>query len=153
MAEHPLDDLDRAILHQLEEDGRRAFREIARNVGSAEATIRARVKRMQDVNILRIVAFADPDQLGGSQLSLVFLTVDPSRHQAVVDALVELHEITYVSTLLGSKDICVEVASADNPALWNFVRTSIGTIDGVLSTETTPILKVHKLRYTTAFTQ
>lgn len=152
MAEHVLDELDRGILRQLEEDGRRAMREIARNLGSAEATVRARVKRMQDQNILRIVAFADPEQLGDSQLSLVFLTVEPTRHKAVVDALVELPEITYVSTLLGDADICVEIASADNLALWTFVHESIGTIDGVLSTSTTPILKVHKLRYTTAFT-
>lgn len=56
MAQDSLDHLDRAILHQLEEDGRRAFREIARVVGTSEATVRARVKRMQDLEILRIVA-------------------------------------------------------------------------------------------------
>lgn len=153
MPEHPLDELDRAILRQLEEDGRRALREIARNLGSAEATIRARVKRLQDHNILRIVAFADPEQLGDSQLSLLFLKVDPARHQEVVDVLIEMPEITYVSTLLGVNDVCVEVASSDNTALWNFVQRRVGSIPGVMSTETTPILKVHKLRYTTAFTE
>jgi Lrp/AsnC family transcriptional regulator for asnA, asnC and gidA len=149
MSQHTLDELDRAILRQLEDDGRRAFREIARNLGSSEATVRARVKRLQDLNILRIVAFADPERLGDSQLALVFLTVDPDRHQQVVDALTEMPEITYVSTLLGRADICVEVGSANNAELWAFLNQHVSTIEGVRTTETTSILKVHKLRYGT----
>jgi Lrp/AsnC family transcriptional regulator for asnA, asnC and gidA len=151
MVDHTLDELDRAIVHELEEDGRRALREIARNLGSSEATVRARVKRLQDANILRIVAFADPERLGNTHLSLVFLTVDPVRHQAVVDALVEMPEVTYVSTVLGRADICAEVLTADNAALWALLNEKMARIEGVRSTETTPILKVHKLRYATPF--
>ncbi|MFC9766823.1 Lrp/AsnC family transcriptional regulator [Rhodococcus jostii] len=149
MSQHTLDELDRAILRQLEDDGRRAFREIARNLGSSEATVRARVKRLQDLNILRIVAFADPERLGDSQLALVFLTVDPARHQQVVDTLTEMPEITYVSTLLGRSDICVEVGSTNNAELWAFLNQHVSTIEGVRTTETISILKVHKLRYGT----
>ncbi len=149
MQEHTLDELDRAIVHELEEDGRRALREIARNIGASEATVRARVKRMQDANILRIVAFTDPEQLGNTHLSLVFLTVEPAHHQAVVDALVDLPEVTYVSTLLGRADVCAEILTADNQALWAFLNEKVARIEGVKGTETVPILKVHKLRYTT----
>jgi Lrp/AsnC family transcriptional regulator, regulator for asnA, asnC and gidA len=144
-----LDDLDRAILRHLEEDGRRAFREIARSLSTSEATVRARVKRMQDLDIVRIVAFADPERLGGTQLSLVLLTVDPQRHRDVVAALTALPQVTYVSTLLGRADICAEVRSADNTELWEFLNTQISTIDGVRSAETFSVLRVHKLRYGT----
>src|ERR1700742_1089470 len=104
MPDYALDDLDRAIMRELEEDGRRAFREISRSVGASEATIRARVKRLQDLKILRIVAFADPEQLGGSQLALVFLTVELARHEEIVGQLADLPEVSYVSTLLGRAD-------------------------------------------------
>jgi Lrp/AsnC family transcriptional regulator for asnA, asnC and gidA len=144
-----MDDLDRAILHQLEEDGRRPLREIGRSVGASEATIRARVKKMQDSGILRIVAFADPGSMGGSQLSLAFLTVEPHAHDAVVETLVDLDEITYVSTLMGRSDVCIEVATKDNNELWSFLRQKVNTIAGVTSVETTAIMQVHKLRYTT----
>jgi Lrp/AsnC family transcriptional regulator, regulator for asnA, asnC and gidA len=148
VADYALDDLDRAILHELEDDGRRPLREIARSVDAAEATIRARVKRLQDLKILRIVAFTDPERLGNTQLSLVFLDVDPARHEDVVAALVELDQVTYVSTLLGRADICVEVACRDNADLWQFLQRQVSTIAGVRDVETTSILKVHKLRYT-----
>jgi Lrp/AsnC family transcriptional regulator for asnA, asnC and gidA len=147
MTPESLDDLDRAILRQLEDDGRRAFREIARTVGTSEATVRARVKRMQDLEILRIVAFADPERLGNQQLALLLITVDPNRHSDVVAELTALPEISYVSTLLGRADICAEVASANNVELWNFLNTHVNTIDGVRSIEPMSVLHVHKLRY------
>jgi len=149
MPAEPLDDLDRAILRQLEEDGRRAFREIARTLGTSEATVRARVKRMQDLEILRIVAFADPERLGNQQLALVLLTVDPHRHSDVVAALTALPRISYVSTLLGRADICAEVSSANNVELWEFLQSQVNTIEGVRTVETMSVLHVHKLRYGT----
>ena len=40
------DDTDRAILRELQEDGRRSFRAIARSVGVSEGTVRSRVRRI-----------------------------------------------------------------------------------------------------------
>lgn len=148
MPDYVLDQLDRAILRELEEDGRRALREIGRSVGASEATIRARVKRLQDLKILRIVAFADPERLGGNQLALILLQVEPARHEEVVSAVVELPEVTYVSTLLGRADVCVEVSTKDNAELWNFLQRKINVIAGVRGAETMSVMKVHKLRYT-----
>ncbi|GAA3680452.1 HTH-type transcriptional regulator Ptr1 [Arthrobacter ginkgonis] len=147
MAKYQMDDLDRAILQSLEDDGRKAMREIARELGTAEATVRARIKRLQESNVLRIVAFVDPDSVGGTQLSLVFVAVEPARHQSVVDALVDLPEVTYVSTLLGAPDICIEVQCGGNAELWAFVNGKVSAIPGVVSAEPRPILRVHKLRY------
>lgn len=147
MAADSLDDLDRGILRQLEEDGRRAFREIARTLGTSEATVRARVKRMQDLEILRIVAFADPERLGNHQLALAMLSVEPHRHGDVVARLSKLPEISYVSTLLGRFDICAEIASSSNVELWEFLETQVNTIEGVRAVETLSIVHVHKLRY------
>ncbi|HEY5854612.1 MAG TPA: Lrp/AsnC family transcriptional regulator [Aldersonia sp.] len=147
MTEYTLDDLDRAILRELEEDGRRALREIGRTLGASEATIRARVKRLQDLDILRIVAFADPAKLGTTQLGLVFLDVEPGHHESVVEAIAELPEVTYVSTVLGRADLCVEILTRDNAELWTVLNDKIGRLPGVRNMETMSILKVHKLRY------
>ena len=39
----PLDDVDRRIIDQLQEEGRRPYTEIARSVGISEASVRQRV--------------------------------------------------------------------------------------------------------------
>ena len=57
--------------------------------------------------------------------------------------------VTYVSTLLGRADLCVEVAARDNVALWEFLQHKVSAIEGVRQVETLSVLKVHKLRYST----
>lgn len=147
MASDAMDDLDRAIVTELEEDGRRAFREIARNVDTSEATVRSRVKRLQSIGALQIVAFADPASLEKRQMSLIFLELTLGEHDDVVAALIDLPEVSYVSTVTGRHDLCVEVATRDNDHLRDFLVHTLGSIKGIARTECTSILKVHKLRY------
>lgn len=148
MSKNTLDDLDRAILRELETDGRRSFRAIARNTNTPEATIRVRFKRLQELGILRIVAFADPEEIGETHLTIVLITCDPTKVHDVVNVIVDFPEVTYVSTLLGQADVCMEVSSHDNAELWEFLTQRVRTIPGVIGVETNSIMKVHKLRYT-----
>lgn len=147
MSTSRMDDLDRAIIHELEQDGRRSMRKIARNLDTPEATIRTRMKRLSDLGILRIVAFADPRELSQAQLALVQISVDPTRHNEIIEALVGMPETTYISTVLGDADIVAEVVCADNEELWEILNHRIANIPGVRDTTTHPVLKVHKLDY------
>jgi Lrp/AsnC family transcriptional regulator for asnA, asnC and gidA len=142
-----LDDTDRAILRELQDDGRRAFREIARNVGLSERTVRARVRAMHDAGVLRILAFVDPAALGHSVLALVFLRVAIDAHDALVEELSGWPEVTYVSSLMGQKDICLQVMCPDNDDLWHLVNHRLRPLQGVLETETMLEMRVHKFRY------
>ena len=56
----PEDDLNRRIIAMLQKDGRRAFSEIAQELGVSEGTIRNRVSGMKHAGMLRIVAIVDP---------------------------------------------------------------------------------------------
>lgn len=58
MTPRQLDDLDRGIISQLQQDGRRPFRAIARALGVAEGTVRYRAGRLQEEGMLRILALA-----------------------------------------------------------------------------------------------
>ena len=59
-----LDDVSRAIIEQLQEDGRRPYARIATAVGLSEAAVRQRVQRLLDAGVMQIVAVTDPLQLG-----------------------------------------------------------------------------------------
>ena len=143
-----LDDLDRRVLAELQEDGRRPFREIARHAGVSERTIRARVKRMQDAGVLRILAFADPFQLGHQVLAFALLRVDAGAHERIVETLSTWPEASYVSSLLGRWDVYVQLVCGDNERLWDLVNHRIRGLDGVLETETTIEMRVHRFTYT-----
>ena len=142
-----LDAIDRGILRQLQEDGRRSFREISRVIGVSERTVRTRVRRMQDAGALRFLAFADPQQLENSVLALVLLRVAVDAHDEVVQTLTSWEEVSYVSTLMGRADIYAQVVCRDNQELWHLVSQRLRGLKGVLETETMTEMRVHKFAY------
>ena len=66
-----LDDVSRAIIEQLQEDGRRPYARIATAVGLSEAAVRQRVQRLLDAGVMQIVAVTDPLQLGFAREAMV----------------------------------------------------------------------------------
>jgi Lrp/AsnC family transcriptional regulator for asnA, asnC and gidA len=143
----PLDETDRSIVEQLQEDGRRSFREIGRKLGISERTVRGRVRNLRDAGVLRILAFVDPKRFGPSVLALVFLRVESDAHDELVATLAGWPEVSYVSSLLGRKDICLQVVCFDNDQLWDLVNHRLRSLRGVLETETMIEMRVHKFRY------
>ena len=142
----PLDEVDEAILRELQVDGRRAYREIARTVGVSEGTVRARVRRLRDAGVLRVLAFVDPSRIGRSVLALVFARIDADRREAVASEVARWSEVTYVSSLLGRADVYLQVIAADNRALWDVVGR-LSALPGVRETETMIEMQVHKFTY------
>jgi len=141
-----LDDVDEAILRELQVDGRASYRQIGRTVGVSEGTVRARVRRLEAAGALRILAFVDPSQLGGSVLALILLTTEPAREREVIAVLREWDEVTYISSLVGRTDVYAQLLCRDNDALWDVVRRT-RALEGVLGTETMYETEVHKFAY------
>jgi Lrp/AsnC family transcriptional regulator for asnA, asnC and gidA len=144
---HQLDALDRAIISQLQIDGRRPFAAIARDVGVTEGTVRFRVARLQDEDILHIVAFANPFPLGYAMQASVLLRTTPAAHDTVAETVASWPEVMYVSTCAGSADLYMHIICRDHDQMWRLLGERLGSIDGILGTETLMELHVHKTRY------
>jgi Lrp/AsnC family transcriptional regulator for asnA, asnC and gidA len=143
----PLDELDRGVLHELQLDGRRSFREIARSLGASEATVRFRVKRLRDSGVLQILGFIDPAALGYGLLADVLLHVQPGAHDVVVAAVSAWPEAMYVSSTVGGADLYVQIVCKDQAALLELLSERLGRLAGVQKAKTLVELKVHKARY------
>jgi Lrp/AsnC family transcriptional regulator for asnA, asnC and gidA len=143
----PLDDVDRALITQLQQDGRRPYREMARTLGVSEGMVRWRVRRLVDSGALRIAAIADPFRLGYKVQAFVLIRVAPSEHEKVVEGLIDWPEVVYVSSCTGRMDIYVQLICHDHEDLWRLVARDIPSIGGVLETETLMELKIHKFQY------
>lgn len=145
--EHLLDDIDREIVLQLQQDGRRSYREMARSLDVSEGTVRWRVRRLLDDGALRIAAIADPFRLGYTVLASMFLRVSPDRLEHVTATLVEWPEVVYVSSCTGRVDVYIQVVCRSHEDLWELLAQRLPAIGGVTATETLMELKVHKLNY------
>ncbi|CCH28400.1 Transcriptional regulator, AsnC family [Saccharothrix espanaensis DSM 44229] len=141
-----LDDLSRAIIAQLQEDGRRAYATIGKAVGLSEAAVRQRVQRLSDSGVIQIVAVSDPLQVGLLRQAMVAITVDGPL-EPVADALAAMAEIDYVVLCAGRYDVLCEVVCVDDAALLELISNRIRLVPGVRTTEVMVYLKLRKQSY------
>src|SRR3954471_1937188 len=142
----PLDDVSKAIIEQLQQDGRRPYAAIGKAVGLSEAAVRQRVQRLLDAGVMQIVAVTDPVQVGFSRQAMVGLRIDGDVTQ-VADQVAQFREVDYVVVSAGSFDLLVEVVCEDDDHLLDLVARRLRALPGVRSTETFVYLKLRKQRY------
>jgi Lrp/AsnC family transcriptional regulator for asnA, asnC and gidA len=142
-----LDDTSKAIIEQLQQDGRRPYATIARAVGLSEAAVRQRVQRLIDTGVMQIVAVTDPLILGFRRQALIGLRVEGDL-TAVADQLAATPEVDYVVISAGSFDLLVEVVCEDDDHLLALLNDKIRSIPGVRATETFVYLRLRKQTYT-----
>ena len=66
-----LDDVSKAIIEQLQQDGRRSYAAIGKVVGLSEAAVRQRVQRLIDSGVMQVVAVTDPLELGFARQAMI----------------------------------------------------------------------------------
>jgi Lrp/AsnC family transcriptional regulator for asnA, asnC and gidA len=141
-----LDDVDKRIIEQLQQDGRRPYTQIAPAVGLSEAAVRQRVQRLIDSGVMQIVGVTDPRMIGFGRQAMIGLTVEGDTRK-VADAVAELPEVVYVVLTAGSLDVLVEVVVEDDEHLLDLLNNKIRAVDGVRDTETFLYLRIHKETY------
>jgi Lrp/AsnC family transcriptional regulator for asnA, asnC and gidA len=142
----PIDDTDKAIIEQLQQDGRRPYTQIARAVGLSEAAIRQRVQRLIDAGVMQIVAVTDPLRLGFLRQAMVGIRVEGDV-RAVADTIGAIPEVDYIVLTAGAYDIILETVVEDDDHLLSLLNDKIRTVPGVRASETFIYLKLHKQTY------
>ena len=140
-----LDDVSRAIIEQLQQDGRRSYARIAAAVGLSEAAVRQRVQRLLDAGVMQIVAVTDPMQVGFPRQAMVGVRARGDV-RAAADQLAGLPEVDYVVVTAGSFDVILEIVCEDDEHLLDTVAR-IRAVHGVESTETFVYLGLRKQTY------
>ncbi len=141
-----LDHLSKAIIEQLQEDGRRAYATIGKAVGLSEAAVRQRVQRLLDAGVMQIVAVTDPVHVGFARQAMIGIRASGDL-EALADALAELPEVDYVVITAGGFDVLVEVVCTGDDHLLAVLNDRIRTLPGVHATETFVYLKLRKQQY------
>jgi len=142
-----LDDVSKAIIEQLQQDGRRAYATIGKAVGLSEAAVRQRVQRLLDGGVMQIVAVTDPLSVGFPRQAMIGLRVEGDL-EPVAEALEAMSEVDYVVITAGSFDILVEVVCENDDHLLEVLNKRIRAISGVRTTESFVYLKLRKQVYT-----
>ena len=140
------DEVSKAIIEQLQQDGRRSYAAIGKVVGLSEAAVRQRVQRLIDAGVMQVVAVTDPLELGFARQAMVGVRVNGPM-EPVADALADLEEVDYVVITAGVYDLLVEVVCESDEHLLEVISGKIRRISGVVGTETFMYLKLRKQTY------
>ncbi len=142
-----MDDLDIKIISMLQDNGRVSNVEIARDAGISEPTVRRRLKRLIQDQIIRVSALRHPGKMGYAHEALVGVQSDPDKIDQVAEDLARLDEVDWVTITTGKYDVFAWAALQSAETLGIFLRTKVGTIPGVRRTETFVNLSVKKRGY------
>lgn len=127
-----IDDLDRAIVELLAEDGRMSCAQIARSLGYVSArAVRKRIKRLTGEGIIRLAPIVNPKALGYRIAADIFIQTEPRMVGEVAAALAQLDAVNYVAIVTGDRDLSIQVKAVDVEELQAFITGTLQNIPGV----------------------
>jgi Lrp/AsnC family transcriptional regulator for asnA, asnC and gidA len=146
VTEPALDEANKRIIEQLQQDGRMSYAGLAKVVGLSEAAVRQRVQRLLDAGVMQIVAVTDPLMLGFSRQVMVGVKITGDIRPAA-DAIAAIAEVDYVVICAGGYDVLAELVCTDDDHLLRLLNDTIRRVPGVTATETFVYLKLTKQTY------
>lgn len=132
-----LDDTNRAIISQLE-DGRKPYSAVAESLGITENTVRARVNRLQDEGVLRIMGFVNPEKIPGLQVVMMGVKLKTLDLEKKADEFCRLRGVFSAAVVTGRYDLIVQLTLSedDGLSLLDFFKTELVKISDVQEVET-----------------
>jgi Lrp/AsnC family transcriptional regulator for asnA, asnC and gidA len=91
-----IDELDALIVAELQDDGRRSYKEIGERLGVSAGTVRARALQLMEDGVVDVIAIPNAWKMGFPIVAVVGLRVTPGKAEAVADILAEREEIAWV---------------------------------------------------------
>lgn len=150
---HPVrDEIDDAILRELQADGRLPNADLARRIGLSQAATHGRVRRLEREGVIaRYVAIVDRERAGFDLLCFVSVGLrahghdDVERFRAAVIAMPEVLEVHLVT---GEHDYVLRVALRNRRDLERFLVERLSPLPGIARIQTS--LVVREVKRTTA---
>jgi Lrp/AsnC family leucine-responsive transcriptional regulator len=128
---YQLDDIDRRIIAALKADGRATNQRIAKSLRIYPATVGARIRRLESINAMRVVAVTDFAALGYKVLLAVGIEVQGRPAEEVAHELAGLPEVFAVHMVTGARDLEILVLLHDLEELETFLMQDVAKIRGI----------------------
>lgn len=126
-----MDELDAALLRELQRDARGTNRDLAEAVGVSPSTALERVRALRRAGVVRGASLdLDLAAVGRPVQALIAVRIRPPSRDLIEgfrDWVSSLHETVGVFVVSGSEDFLVHIAVADTGGLYSFVTPSSST--------------------------
>jgi DNA-binding Lrp family transcriptional regulator len=135
---------DRIIAGRLAADGRATHAELAAATGWHESTVRRRLEALQASGVLYYDVDVDDACYGRHVQATIWMSVAPGRLAAVGEAIARHPEVPFVAATSGPANLVASVLCRDVEHLYRYISERIGSLEGALGVEATPIIRTIK---------
>ena len=125
-----VDELDLALIARLRTEGRASNRSLAEALGVNDATIAARLRRLEDESIVRVVAVTDMAAFGHDLLAFALVRCEGRPILEVGEELTGMEEAIGVVVTTGRVDLVISLLARDRAHL-AALGAAIGAVPGV----------------------
>ena len=137
-----LDDVDRKILRELQQDGRASFRDISARISVSTPTVSSRVQAMVDVGLIKgYSTMLDADMLGQGSVALI-LEAKPSDLEKVVARITEDEIVRQIYVLSDSRILCI--LSFYNQIKYQRFLESLAQVPEIVKMDNSMVMRVPK---------
>jgi len=137
-----LDDVDRKILRELQQDGRASFRDISARISVSTPTVSSRVQAMLDVGLIKgYSTMLDADMLGQISVALI-LESKPSDLDKVVARITEAEIVRQIYVLSDSRILCI--LSFYNQIKYQRFLESLAQVPEIVKMDNSMVMRVPK---------
>ena len=137
--------LDHRIIDAVVHNGRASHREIGRDLGVADGTIRTRLRRLMSARLLKICAQVDPVTSGMIDArAFIGIAVKGANVADVAIQLARLPKVLTISITTGRFDLFCYAVAGSRAQLIELVAEQIRPMPGVRAVETWEVIDVRK---------
>jgi DNA-binding Lrp family transcriptional regulator len=148
-----LDEKDAAILGLVQENSKLTAKQIAKKINSPITTIFAKIKRMEELGIIKEYrAILSPEKLGSTTAAFILAGVSyrakadnlPVSQRAVAEEISKFPEVQEVHIITGDWDLLIKLRARDVDAIGKFVVDKLRLINGLEKTLTCMVFETLK---------
>jgi DNA-binding Lrp family transcriptional regulator len=118
-----VDDLDKNIIRALNENARKSFREVAKEVGTSVTAVIHRVKKYEESGVIKgYIPLVDPSFLGVDLIAIIALRISQGKLLDVQENIAEDPRVMAVYDITGEWDSLVIGYFKDREDLNDFIK-------------------------------
>lgn len=139
-----IDELDKNLILELQRNGRCTYMDLAKMLNVAEGTVRNRLKKLVNGDVVKITAIPDLDKFGYDFMGIVGLQVSLSELRSVAEELAKNPNVCYLANVTGRFDFIAMLLTRSSKEFADIMETVVSAIPSVIRTETFVTLNIYK---------
>jgi Lrp/AsnC family transcriptional regulator for asnA, asnC and gidA len=140
-----LDEINLKIINILSKDSSTSFVDIAKQIGTSDATVHMRVRRLLTARIIgKFTISVNNGRLGYDHLAFLGINIEPGFAEAVVSGLAKVDAVLEIHEMHGTFDLILKIRAKGLEELRDIVVQRIRSLPHILEIELMTVLKSRK---------